>query len=61
MARPPRAWPAGAINVQRTVLAQNRVRLDSLLVAEYDEPQSSAVEPVCSRRPHALLADAQKL
>jgi hypothetical protein len=28
--------PRAAINVQRSVLAQNWVRLDSVLVAEYD-------------------------
>ena len=29
--------PPGALNVQRTVVAQSWVRLESLLVAEYDE------------------------
>ena len=53
------APPPGALNVQRSVLLQNWARLDSLLVAEYDDAAAVGRRAGVFETARAFLADSQ--
>ncbi len=50
--------PPGALDVQRTVVAQSWVRLESVLVAEYDEDAAEGRRASVFETARAFLADA---